>query len=45
MIQLNNHPFETPYIFISFVQLILFPGQWWCMPLIPAFGRQRQADF
>jgi hypothetical protein len=20
-------------------------GQWWCMPLIPALGRQRQADF
>jgi hypothetical protein len=19
--------------------------QWWCMPLIPALGRQRQADF
>jgi hypothetical protein len=18
---------------------------WWCMPLIPALGRQRQADF
>jgi hypothetical protein len=31
---------------------VLFPfrcrlsaGQWWCMPLIPALGRQRQADF
>jgi hypothetical protein len=20
-------------------------GQWWCTPLIPALGRQRQADF
>jgi hypothetical protein len=20
-------------------------GQWWCMPLIPTLGRQRQADF
>jgi hypothetical protein len=19
--------------------------QWWCMPVIPALGRQRQADF
>jgi hypothetical protein len=22
-----------------------FAGQWWRMPLIPALGRQRQADF
>jgi hypothetical protein len=22
-----------------------FAGQWWCMPLILALGRQRQADF
>jgi hypothetical protein len=21
------------------------PGQWWCTPVIPAFGRQRQVDF
>ena len=20
-------------------------GQWWCTPVIPALGRQRQADF
>jgi hypothetical protein len=20
-------------------------GQWWCTPLVPALGRQRQADF
>jgi hypothetical protein len=20
-------------------------GQWWCTPLIPALGRQRQVDF
>jgi hypothetical protein len=20
-------------------------GQWWCMPAIPALGRQRQAEF
>jgi hypothetical protein len=22
-----------------------FAGQWWLTPLIPALGRQRQADF
>jgi hypothetical protein len=22
-----------------------FTGHWWCTPLIPSFGRQRQADF
>jgi hypothetical protein len=20
-------------------------GQWWCMPLVPALGRKRKADF
>jgi hypothetical protein len=23
---------------------VYIEGQWWCMPLIPAFGRQRQVD-
>jgi hypothetical protein len=22
-----------------------FAGRWWCAPLIPALGRQRQVDF
>jgi hypothetical protein len=22
-----------------------YTGQWWCMPLIAALGRQRQGDF
>jgi hypothetical protein len=26
-------------------QIFKKAGQWWCMPLIPALGRQRQADF
>jgi hypothetical protein len=26
-------------------QTIKKAGQWWCMPLIPALRRQRQADF
>jgi hypothetical protein len=30
-----THPFEK----------LSEAGQWWCMPLIPALGRQRQADF
>ena len=24
---------------------IILARQWWCTPLIPALGRQRQADF
>jgi hypothetical protein len=27
------------------IKIISFPGQWWRTPLIPAPGRQRQADF
>jgi hypothetical protein len=31
---------------ISFRKYKIFlAGQWWHMPLIPALGRQRQADF
>jgi hypothetical protein len=26
-------------------EIVYLAGQWWCMPLIPALGRQRQADF
>jgi hypothetical protein len=29
----------------GFLNFIIIAGQWWHMPLIPALGRQRQADF
>jgi hypothetical protein len=34
-------------IFFNFVikKILHSVGQWWCMPLIPALGRQRQEDF
>jgi hypothetical protein len=32
------------YIMIQNSRKII-AGQWWLMPLIPAFGKQRQADF
>jgi hypothetical protein len=36
----------TDQIFSFFLLLKLFlAGRWWCTPLIPALGRQRQADF
>jgi hypothetical protein len=48
---------RVEYRLVGFVFFVLFcfsillskikklAGQWWCMPLIPALGRQRQADF
>ena len=35
----TRDPFRIPEI------SILIIGQWWCTPLIPALGRERQADF
>jgi hypothetical protein len=32
-------------IFIIFIALKIIAGRWWRTPLIPALGRQRQADF
>ena len=29
----------------KFSKMVQLAGQWWCMPLTPALGRQRQADF
>jgi hypothetical protein len=30
---------------ILYLEGVWSPGSWWRMPLIPALGRQRQADF
>jgi hypothetical protein len=35
-------PYHTPLVTIKTLTLA---GQWWRMPLIPALGRQRQANF
>jgi hypothetical protein len=35
---------ETPKI-IQFFKTDFYAGQWWRTPLIPALGRQRQANF
>jgi hypothetical protein len=32
-------------IIVCLTILAVRAGQWWLMPLIPALGRQRQADF
>jgi hypothetical protein len=29
---------------VGSIKILLCAGQWWCMPLIPALGRQRQVD-
>jgi hypothetical protein len=34
----RRSPEEDPILMVS-------AGQWWCMHLMPALGRQRQADF
>jgi hypothetical protein len=39
-------PHEEGRISLRSVNKIFIRSQaWWCMPLIPALGRQRQADF
>jgi hypothetical protein len=30
---------------VLFLKIIKMSRAWWCTPLIPALGRQRQADF
>jgi hypothetical protein len=30
---------------MQYKKLASLAGQWWCMPLIPALGRQSQTDF
>jgi hypothetical protein len=36
---------RTRCFLFCFFKGLLFAGQWWYAPLIPALGRQRQADF
>jgi hypothetical protein len=31
--------------FFNAVEKVFRAGLWWCTPLIPALGRQRQVDF
>jgi hypothetical protein len=31
--------------FICWLEKALLAGRWWRTPLVPALGRQRQADF
>jgi hypothetical protein len=46
-------PWIPLFIWFLFHSLCIFPSvkktklsqAWWCTPLIPPFGRQRQADF
>jgi hypothetical protein len=32
------------YIYMTWIEKQIWAGRWWRMPLIPALGRQRQAD-
>ena len=34
-----------PYTKHTLLIILKFAGRWWHMPVIPALGRQRQADF
>jgi hypothetical protein len=44
------HTYKKPMRFQDWgedsrLRVLLMAGQWWHMPLLPALGRQRQADF
>jgi hypothetical protein len=42
--QIHSH--KEPILTVkSIIQNNRDAGQWWCTPLIPALGRQKQADF
>jgi hypothetical protein len=43
----NENSIFTKYTMIHFLFFnnLGFARQWWCMPVIPALGRQRQMDF
>jgi hypothetical protein len=46
-----NSMTEKPYLkiitttTIMMMMMMMMAGRWWSTPLIPALGRQRQADF
>ena len=40
-----THKFYFSWTKLFFALVQAGPRQWWCMPLIPALGRQRQADY
>ena len=40
----QSHYLSYSFLFVCFAVRSL-AGQWWCRPLIPALGRQRQEDF
>ena len=33
------------FYYFYFLRKVFMAGQWWCIPLIPALGRQRQGGF
>jgi hypothetical protein len=43
----TKQPYTIIIVMIIIIIIIIINTSWtwWCMPLIPAFGRQRQADF
>jgi hypothetical protein len=41
----NGPKKSTGVTILIFKKIDFHAGQWWCRPLIPALGRQRQADF
>jgi hypothetical protein len=40
-----SHIMSVFYICNCLLRVLARAGQWWCTPLIPALGRQRQVDF
>jgi hypothetical protein len=36
---------ENNYIYVLYIKITHLSQAWWCTPLVPALGRQRQVDF
>jgi hypothetical protein len=46
--EISKKPNQDFVLWLNLMKNILMKRnarQWWCMPLIPALGRQRQEDF